>query len=90
MIGKRIPANITKFMDREIVDWTFKDGSRQYELPDGRVVKVWNGSFVCLRCGRPLKSKISQQKGYGACCKEKISPFPLVKLLIYIYQEPIA
>lgn len=63
-----------------------RNGERTYRLDDGRVVTVWPGSLVCLRCGRPLKSVRSQRKGYGPCCADALRhfkrPIPVVKIYL--------
>ncbi|MET3508445.1 DUF6011 domain-containing protein [Halalkalibacter oceani] len=38
---------------------------------------------ACIRCGRPLKSIESQQRGYGPTCARKVKEAPdLIDLLL--------
>lgn len=44
-------------------------------------------SSSCLRCGRPLKSRQSQEKGYGPTCAKKAKEDP--NLIDLLHNEPM-
>ena len=81
MIGKQIPVRVENVFNITKIIYKDRDGAKVYELPDGRVVKVWQEYPNCLRCGRPLTSRKSRALGVGPCCRNTFGK--MTKLIIY-------